>query len=193
MLEGIVPWPETFATRYREAGLWEDITVTDMVERTARRIPEHVAVVAGERRITYAALMSDVKRLAFALHARGVSAGDRVVVQLPNIPEFVTVYLALNRIGAIPVLALRAHRHAEVRHFIRASGAVAYVIADVVGDFDYRMMAAQMVAEFPTLAHVIVAGVAHAGQVALQDLLETNREGEDEAAASRRKIRVDPM
>ena len=192
MLEGIVAWPEALVARYREAGLWEDITVTDMVERTARRIPDRIAIVAGHRRFTYAALMSDVKRLAAALHARGLGAGDRVVVQLPNIPEFVTVYLALNRIGAIPVMALRAHRHAEVRHFIGASGAVAYVIADVVGNFDYRTMAAEMVAEFPALAHVIVAGIAHAGQASLQDLIETFDEAAA-AASSSKKVRIDPM
>ena len=192
MLEGIVAWPEALVARYREAGLWEDITVTDMVERTARRIPDRIAIVAGHRRFTYAALMSDVKRLAAALHARGLGAGDRVVVQLPNIPEFVTVYLALNRIGAIPVMALRAHRHAEVRHFIGASGAVAYVIADVVGNFDYRTMAAEMVAEFPALAHVIVAGIAHAGQASLQDLIATFDEAAA-AASSSKKVRIDPM
>ncbi len=193
MLEGIVSWPEALAARYREAGLWEDITVADMVERTARRIPDRIAIVAGDRRVTYAALMSDVKRLAAALLARGLRADDRVVVQLPNIPEFVTVYLALNRIGAIPVMALRAHRHAEVRHFIRASGAVGYVIADVIGNFDYRTMASEMSAEFPALVHVIVAGFPHAGQMSLQDLLETNHEDADAAAASQRKVRVDPM
>ncbi len=192
MLEGIVAWPEALAARYREAGLWEDITVADMVERTARRIPDRIAVIAGDRRVTYAALMSDVKRLASALQARGLGAGDRVVVQLPNIPEFVTVYLALNRIGAIPVMALRAHRHAEVRHFIGASGAVAYVIADVVGNFDYRTMAVEMVAEFPALAHVIVAGIAHAGQASLQDLIETFDEAAA-AASSSKQVRIDPV
>ena len=190
MLEGIVPWPEELAARYRQAGLWEDLTVAAMVERTARRIPDKSAIVAGDRRITYAAMMSDVQRLAAALHAQGLRADDRVVVQLPNIPEFVTVYLALNRIGAIPVMALRAHRHAEVRHFIRASGAVAYVIADVIGTFDYRVMAAEMVAEFPALAHVFVAGVAHAGQVSLQSLLETTSA---ETETSSNNVRVDPM
>ena len=73
-------------------------------------------------------------------------------MQLPNIPEFVTTYLALNWIGAIPVMALRAHRHAEVRHFIRASGASAYFIPDTVGGFDYRAMAQEMAAEFPVAA-----------------------------------------
>ena len=194
MIDGVVPWPEELVVRYRAAGLWEDLTVTEMVERTAKRVPNKTAIVAGDRHITYAALMAEVSRLAAALHVRGLRADDRVVVQLPNVPNFVTVYLALNRIGAIPVMALRAHRHAEVRHFIRASGAVAYVIADVIGGFDYRTMATEMATEFPSLAHVIVAGVAGAGQVSLQSLIDAYR---DSASADvdvlLKNVRVDPM
>ena len=194
MLEGIVGWPEEFSARYREAGLWEDVTVAEMVERTAKRVPNRTALIAGDRHMTYAALMSDVDRLAAALHALGLRADDRVVVQLPNIPEFVTVYLALNRIGAIPVMALRAHRHAEVRHFIRASGAVAYVIADVIGNFDYREMAAEMVVEFPALAHVIVVGVARPGQVSLNGLIDAvDERATADTDASLKDVRVDAM
>ena len=120
--------------------------------------PDKVAVVYGERRITYGDLVSDSRRLALGLLELGLKPLDRAVIQLPNIPEFVTTYLALNWIGVIPVMALRAHRHAEVRHFIRASGATAYFIADTVADFDYRPMAAEMAAEFPFLRHVVVAG-----------------------------------
>jgi 2,3-dihydroxybenzoate-AMP ligase len=165
------PWPAELGARFREAGLWEGIGVAQMVARTAARCPDKTAVVATDRRLTYAALIDEVDALAAALLARGIGAGDRVVVQLPNIVEFVVVYLALNRINAIPVMALRAHRHSEVRHFLRASGAVAYVIADVVGSFDYRAMADAMAAEFPALAHVIVVGDANPGQVALGTLV----------------------
>ncbi len=161
------PWPADLAARYHEAGLWEGIGVAAMVARTAARFPGKTAVVAAERRLTYAALIEEVDTLAAAFLARGLRPGDRVVVQLPNIVEFVVVYLALNRINAIPVMALRAHRHAEVRHFLRASGGVAYVIADVVGHFDFRAMASEMAAEFPALAQVIVVGEPLAGQVAL--------------------------
>jgi 2,3-dihydroxybenzoate-AMP ligase len=167
MLEGFVGWPEDAAQRYREAGLWEGLTVAEMVARTARRQPGKVAVVYGDRRITYEELIAQSRQLALGLLELGLKPLDRAVVQLPNIPEFVTTYLALNWIGVIPVMALRAHRHAEVRHFIRASGASAYFIADTVGGFDYRPMAAEMAAEFPLLRHVIVAGEAAPGQTAL--------------------------
>ncbi len=167
MLPGCVGWPEAAARRYREAGLWEGLTVAEMVARSARRHPGKVAVVYGERRITYEELITESRRLALGLRELGLQPLDRAVMQLPNLPEFVTTYLALNWIGVIPVMALRAHRHAEVRHFIRASGAKAYFIADKIGDFDYRPMAQEMAAEFPSLRHVVVAGQAGDGQTAL--------------------------
>ena len=166
MLQGCVPWPEEFARRYAEAGLWEGITVAEMVERTARRQPQKVAVVHGETRTTYDELVRSAKRVAGGLANLGLQPQDRVVVQLPNGIEFVSLYLALNYIGVIPVMALRAHRHAEIRHFIRSSAAVAYVIADRVGSFDYRPMAADMTSEFPTLRHVVVAGEPGPNQTA---------------------------
>ncbi len=167
MLEGFVGWPEEAAQRYRDAGLWEGLTVAEMVARTAYRQPGKVAVVYGERRITYEELIAQSRRLAVGLLKLGLKPLDRAVMQLPNIPEFVTTYLALNWIGVIPVMAMRAHRHAEVRHFIRASRATAYFLSDTVAGFDYRPMASEMSAEFPFLRHVVVVGQAGPGQTAL--------------------------
>jgi 2,3-dihydroxybenzoate-AMP ligase len=170
MLEGCVPWPPELAAQYREAGLWEGVTISEMVERTARRQPDQMAVVHGERRIRYAELVRASKRLALALHGCGIGRRDRVVMQLPNTPDFIVVYLALNWIGAIPVMALRAHREAEIRHFIGASRAVGYLIPDVVSGFDHRVLAQTMQQAFPALRHVIVAGDPLPGQLALQQL-----------------------
>ncbi len=183
MLKGCVPWPAEFARRYTEAGLWEGLTVAEMVERTARRLPQKVAVVHGEARITYQDLIRSAKRLASGLLRLGLKPQDRAVVQLPNRPEFVSLYLALNYIGVIPVMALRAHRQAEIRHFVKSSDAVAYFIADRVGTFDYRPMATEIAEEFPSLRHVVVVGEAGANQTAFAAL--TSSSDVDEALLSR--------
>jgi len=183
MLKGCVPWPAEVARRYIEAGLWEGVTVAEMVERTARRLPRKVALVHGEDRITYQDLILSAKCLASGLLRLGLKPQDRAVVQLPNRPEFVSLYLALNYIGVIPVMALRAHRQAEIRHFVRSSGAAAYFIADWVGTFDYRAMATEIAAEFPALRHVVVVGEAGANQTAFADL--TSSSDIDEALLSR--------
>ena len=188
MLDGCTPWPPEREARYRAAGYRESLTIWAMVARTVARLPDKVALVAGERRETYADLDRASARLGVALRRQGIRPLDRVVLQLPNTPEFVHWYLALVRIGAIPVLALRAHRATEVRHFIRASGAVAYVVADVAHHFDYRPMATQMQGEFAGL-RVFVVGEAADGQTAHGALLEGLTD--DEAAAEIRAAEAD--
>ncbi len=170
MLQGTVDWPAETAARYRAAGLWDGSTLFGLLQRSAARWPDKAALVAAEQRLSYAELQQQATRLAARLLALGLAPRDRVVMQLPNVVEFAIVYFALARIGAIPVMALRAHRHAEVRHFLNASGAKAYVIAERIGDFDYRDMAEQLRTEAPALRHVIVVGEARPSQLAYAEL-----------------------
>ena len=162
MLTGCVPWPAAIAAEYRANGLWEGITLWEMLLRTAARNPRKVALVHGSQRIAYAELVATAERLAAQFVALGIRPLERVVVQLPNGPSFVHVYFALVRIGAIPVMALRAHRQVEILHFVRSSRAAGYVIPDVLGTFDYRPMAADVQRACPALRlrllHVVLGG-----------------------------------
>ncbi|MDA8257670.1 MAG: AMP-binding protein [Betaproteobacteria bacterium] len=171
MLEGCVPWPADVAARYRQRGWWEGITIPQLLERSAARHPQKTALVCGELRISYGDLVTGYRRLACRFLEAGIKTLDRVVLQLSNGPEFVLAYFALTRIGAIPVMALRAHRHSEVRHFLKASGAAAYVIPDRIGNFDYRDMAREVGSDAPALRHVFVAGEPGPGQIDLRAMI----------------------
>jgi 2,3-dihydroxybenzoate-AMP ligase len=171
MLEGCLPWSADAAASYRRRGWWEGITIPQLLERSAARFPQKTALVCGELRLSYADLVTGSQRLACRFLDAGIQALDRVVLQLPNGPEFVLAYFALTRIGAIPVTALRAHRHSEIRHFLKASGAVAYVIPDRIGGFDYREMACEILPDAPALRHVFVAGEPGPGQVDLRSMI----------------------
>ena len=59
------------------------------------------AMVGRQRHISYAELLDEVARFAGVLAAQGVSAGDRVVIYLPMIPEAAVAMLACARIGAV--------------------------------------------------------------------------------------------
>ncbi len=190
MLHGYTPWAEDAARRYRAQGHWENLGIAEMVQRSIARRPDKVALVAGAQRITYRQLGETVARLACRLVEAGLKPRDRVVVQLPNSAEFVYAYLALARIGAIPVMALRAHRETEVRHFIQASGAVTYLIPDVAGRFDYRPMAEALRAECPSLESVLVAGEPAAGQLSLSAMIGEEI-GTERIAAALDGLRVD--
>ncbi len=181
MLAGCVPWPADDAARWRRLGLWEDLTLGQMLRHTATRLPHKVALVAGEQRIGYAELLARSEHLARRLADEGLRPLDRVVLQLPNAPEFVFAFFALVRLGAIPVMALPAHRHSEVRHFVRHAGARALFVAERTREFDHRAMADELRAECPTLEQVVVAGVPLAGQRSLAALLAG---GDDTPAAA---------
>lgn len=171
MLEGCVAWPEEFAQRYRAQGYWEDLTLFEVLSRTAEHFPDKLAVVDGTRRLTYAELLREVELLAAGLASLGLRPFDRVIFQLNNSIELVEAFFALARIGVIPVMALPAHRRTEIAHFARASGAVALLVPDVARKFDYREMAREVVAQCPGIRHVVVSGQAGTGQIGLGELL----------------------
>ncbi|OEV12817.1 (2,3-dihydroxybenzoyl)adenylate synthase [Streptomyces nanshensis] len=160
MLDGFVPWPETFATRYRECGYWTGRTLGSLLRERAGTHPEAVALIDRDRRWTYRELDQRADCLATGLQRLGLAPGDRVVVQLPNTAEFVQLIFALFRLGAVPVMTLPAQRHVEIEHLITLSGAAAYVIPDAHFGFDHRTLARAMKDRAPSLRHVLVVGDA---------------------------------
>lgn len=154
-------WPAAFAERYRAAGYWRGETFGGVLRERAGAHPDRVALVdpAPTRRTwTYRQLDERADRLAAGFAERGIRRGDRVVVQLPNIGEFIEVVFALFRIGALPVYALPAHRESEIAYFCSFAEAVAYVIPDRHAGFDHRDLAARVRKETPGLRHVFVVG-----------------------------------
>ncbi|UQA63140.1 (2,3-dihydroxybenzoyl)adenylate synthase [Polyangium aurulentum] len=157
-LEGFTPWPADFAERYRRAGYWQGETFSNFLRTRAERFGDRIALVGDQRRLTYRELDTRASRLAAGLLELGIRPRDRVVVQLPNVVELFEVCFALFRLGALPVFALPAHRRSEISYFCRFTEAVAYIIADKDGGFDYRALAEQVRAEAPTVKHVLVVG-----------------------------------
>ena len=158
MLDGAVPWPAELAERYRREGYWRGETLADLGREPARADGTRTAIATRAERVSYAELDRRADVLAAGLHALGVGRGDRVVVQLPNTVDFVVLCLALFRAAAIPVLALAAHRRAEIRHLCEHAEAVALVVPDVHAGFDHRALAREVRADVRTLKHVLVAG-----------------------------------
>lgn len=96
---------------YRDSGWWGDTTLADMFFANAQKFGDRLALVDapnradfafGEpQRLTYAELQAEVERLAGTLLAAGIGKDDVIVIQLPNISEFVALYFAAAAIGAI--------------------------------------------------------------------------------------------
>jgi 2,3-dihydroxybenzoate-AMP ligase len=167
MLEGCVAWPAEAALEYRARGCWQDISLFEQMAHAAQAYPQKVALIDGSDHRTYAELLLNAEALAVRLYAIGLRPLDRVVFQLNNSIRLVEAFFALMRIGAIPVMALPAHRQTEIVHFVRASGAVALMVPDVVKGFDYRVMAQAVTARCPSLRYLLVDGTPAKDQIGL--------------------------
>src|ERR1700686_4369067 len=158
MLEGVVPFPPEFARRYRERGYWADKSLAEEFKVVFERYADRVALIDREQSVTYAELDRLSDNLALNLLDLGLITLDRVVVQLPNVAEFVILYFALQKIGCITIAALVTHRYAEISQFVQISGATACVIPARHGDSDYAEIVARVRKESPTLKVGIILG-----------------------------------
>ncbi|SYX84974.1 (2,3-dihydroxybenzoyl)adenylate synthase [Paenibacillus alvei] len=184
MLAGCPTWPEEFAARYRQEGCWQGETFGTMLRHRAARYGDRIAIVSGDRRVSYAELDEQADRLAAGFYRLGIRAQDRVIVQLPNIPQFFEVIFALFRIGALPVFSLPVHRRNEIGYLCEFTQAAAYVIPDKDTGFDYRELAAQVKDTLPDSRRVIVVG--EPGEyTALDDLYAEPSIGEIKGPSSR--------
>ncbi|MGE2733210.1 (2,3-dihydroxybenzoyl)adenylate synthase [Mycolicibacterium vaccae] len=158
LARGFVPFPEDRAETYRRAGYWTGRPLDSILTDAAAAWPDRPAIIDPARTYTFAGLDAAAERAAAGLAGLGIRPGDRVLLQLPNSCQFAVALFGLLRAGAVPVMCLTGHRTAELGHFAKVSGAVALIVADSAGGFDYREMAAALVAEHPALRHVIVDG-----------------------------------
>lgn len=154
VLEGCTPWPGEFVDRYWAAGHWRGYTLDILLRDWARRYGPRTALVHGGTRLTYAQLYRRADRMAAGFRLRGLRPGQRVVVQLPNVPELVVTVFALMRAGVVPVLCPVWSRAAEVSPLVRLTQAVGYVAPAAYRGFDHTAMAAGIAAEGPFLRRV---------------------------------------
>ena len=140
MLPGVVPFPPEFAQRYRAKGYWQDKSLADEFSIVFQKFQDRTALVDGERRYAYGEIGELTDNLALNLLELGLKPLERVVPTLPNIAEFVLLYFALQKIGAIPIAALVTHRFAEINQFVQLSGATACFYPERQGEFAFEPM-----------------------------------------------------
>jgi fatty-acyl-CoA synthase len=104
------------------------LTPLRFLERSAEVYPDKVAIVHGDRRMTYRDFAGEATRLARALQASGIEAGDRVAYLCPNIPELLVAHFAVPLAGAVLVAINTRLAGEEVRYICDHSGAKLLVV-----------------------------------------------------------------
>ena len=78
-------------------------TTPAVLDRIARELPDHLALVTAHKTLTYAELRAEVRQAAAAMIELGVCAGDRVAIWSPNTWHWVVACLATHYAGAVVV------------------------------------------------------------------------------------------
>src|SRR5437899_12601584 len=101
--------------------------LADLFESIVDAVPDRLALVCGERRLTYAELDARANRLARTLLALGVRPGDHVGIHLYNGTEYLECMLAAFKVRAVPVNVNYRYVAGELRSLFRDADLVALV------------------------------------------------------------------
>ncbi len=122
----------------------------DFLGYSAENVPERLAVVFFNNKIKYRELKEKVDSFASFLKSLGVVKGDRVAIDLPNCPQYLIAFYAINKIGAVVTQISPTYFKVEIDRIIGDSGAKVLIIFD-----DLLPRIEETVKQFPNL--VVVA------------------------------------
>ncbi|SFA90696.1 2,3-dihydroxybenzoate-AMP ligase [Poseidonocella pacifica] len=150
-------WSPELAAHYESQGHWRGETFPALLRRWDALHPERIAIQDRTSAWTYGDLADRAHRFAAGLRKAGLQPGERVLVQMGNVPEFFQAVFGLFAAGLIPVYALPAHRRTELEHLARKSEAVGIITQSRIAGFDHAGLAQALADTIPALRHVFVA------------------------------------
>lgn len=138
-----------------------------MFKRSAAFYPRKIALIDGDRRLTYQQANRTINSLASALRCLGGKKGDRVVIILPNSIEFVLADFATIKAGMVSVPLNRRLTPREISYITNDSEAVTFIYHE-----SYLSKIEEIRPELETVKNFICAGKA-CGDLSLSDLIAT--------------------
>ncbi|MDP2646908.1 MAG: AMP-binding protein [Desulfobacterales bacterium] len=157
-LQGVTPYTADAARLYHQKRWWLGMTMGDIFDRTSDLYADREALVGEAKRYTWAQLRSMVDQMAYNLVQEGFERGDPVLLQVPNWPEFVISYFALQKAGLVMVLLTVNHTAREISHLAKLTRPRGWILPDRYREINYLPLVRQVQQENPMLEKVILIG-----------------------------------
>jgi fatty-acyl-CoA synthase len=122
------------------------LSPVSFLTRAARIYPNRVAIIHGERRVTYARFLERSRRLASALARAGVGKGDTVAIMAPNTPQMLEAHYAVPMLGAV-LCSINIRLDAAAISFILHHSETKVLLTDT----EFATVMAPAVADYPIL------------------------------------------
>jgi non-ribosomal peptide synthetase component E (peptide arylation enzyme) len=156
--DGFVPYDPEAARVYDRRRWWLGLTLGDVLDKVSDLYPAKEALVGEGKRYTYSDLRRLVDNMAYRLVGEGFKPGDTVLLQLPNWPEFVIAYFALQKAAVVPVLLTVNHTAREVAHLADLTKPKGWILPGRYRKSDFMPVIRKVREDHPTLDRVIVVG-----------------------------------
>ena len=134
---------------------YPDKTMYQLLQETAQAYPDSTAYVFMGKKTSYAAFMKRIDAAAKGLTAMGISRGDRVTICMPNTPQALDCFYALNRIGALPNMIHPLSAAKEIEFYLNFSKSKAILTLD---QFYHKV--AQIVPALENPTEILIARIS---------------------------------
>lgn len=123
------PWLMAYGDA-RESLDYFNGSYSEMVERAADKYPLFYAYEFMGKKVTYATFKTQIYETALALINLGVKKGDRVTIAMPNSPQGIMMFYAINKIGAVANMIHPLSSEGEIEFYLNFSKSTALLILD---------------------------------------------------------------
>ena len=128
----------------------------DAVQRIAEQYPNHIAFDFMGRSTTYRQLIRETERCAKALKTIGVREGDKVTIAMPNCPQAIYMFYAVNLVGGIANMIHPLSAEKEIEFYLNESESVTAITLD---QFYHKF---ESIRENTKVVNIIIASVKDA-------------------------------
>lgn len=109
---------------------YTNLSMAENLEETTKKFPDYIAYEFMGKKTTFKAAFAEIEKCAKALRQLGVKEKDKVTICLPNCPQAVTMFYAVNLIGAIGNMIHPLSSVNEIKFYLNDSESVAAITLD---------------------------------------------------------------
>lgn len=128
------------------------MNLKQMLEKTARELPQKEAIILGSRRVSYQELDETSNRVANALMGLGMKKGDHIAILQSDSPEWLTGYFGIIKAGGVVVVLNSRLKASELSFLLRDSDSKI-----LLTEKTFCQMLSSILPTMPFLKHTIEA------------------------------------
>lgn len=125
------PWIKYYGEKTPDSLEYSEKTMFEILQKSKQEFGENTAIDYMNKKISYDDLYNEVIKCCSALKKIGIVKGDRVTLCLPNIPQSVITFYAVNAIGAVANMIHPLSAPSEIEHFVNVSKSKCIFILDI--------------------------------------------------------------